>query len=71
MHVNNSLRYSNLKVMKAENPIVRRVLARVRKSDLRDYGLVWRTFFLPRIELKSAKMRDLIEDEIRRKWAGF
>jgi len=28
-------------------------------------------FFLPMIELKSAKMRDLIEDEIRRKWASF
>jgi len=27
--------------------------------------------FLPRPELKSDKMRDLIEDEIRKKWAGF
>jgi hypothetical protein len=29
------------------------------------------TFFGPRTELKSFKMRDLIEDEIRRKGAGF
>jgi hypothetical protein len=28
-------------------------------------------FFGPMTELKSAKMRDLIEDEIRRKWVGF
>jgi hypothetical protein len=28
-------------------------------------------FFGPRTELKSDKMRDLIEDEIRRKLAGF
>jgi hypothetical protein len=28
-------------------------------------------FFGPKTELKSAKMRDLIEDGIRRKWAGF
>jgi hypothetical protein len=29
------------------------------------------TFFGPRTELKSITMRDLIEDEIRRKWVGF
>ena len=57
--------------MKAENHVARRVIAWVRKFDSRDYGPVWRTFFRPRTELKSAKMRDLIEDEIRRKWAGF
>jgi hypothetical protein len=57
--------------MKAKNHVARRVLAWVCRSDSRDYGPAWRIFFGPRTELKSAKMRDLIEDEIRRKWVGF
>jgi hypothetical protein len=46
--------------VKVRNPAVKRVLAR--RSDSRDYGLIWRIFFGSRTELKSVKIRDLIED---------
>jgi hypothetical protein len=45
--------------VKVRNPAARRILAR--RSDSRDYGLIWRIFFGSRIELKSVKIRDLIE----------
>ena len=56
---------------KKENLAVRRVLTWVRRSNSRDCEPVWKIFFGPRTKLKSAKMRDLIEDVIRRKWGGF
>jgi hypothetical protein len=46
--------------VKVWNPAARRVLTR--RYNSRVYGLIWRTFFLSRTELKSFKIRDLIED---------
>jgi len=59
-----SSRYSCLKSsVKAGIPAARRIFAQVRRPDSKD-------FFGPRTKLKSDKIRDSIEDEIRRKLVG-
>jgi hypothetical protein len=49
--------------VKAGIPVARRIFAQVHRPDSKD-------FFGPRTELKSDKIRDSIEDEIRRKLVG-